>query len=277
MLRRPTSLSALGVACAAAVTGLWFFVNDVAAGRRLDAGAGDALHGLTSDSLDEILRGTASLADTLPFAVAAAGLLALAWLRGGPRLTLACALILLVGNAATQLAQPSLTAARQVDFSATRLSEIGSWPSGHATAAMFLALVAVLVAGPRLRRVTAIAGAGFALAVGGALVTLGGHVPGDVLAGYLVAGAFTALGAAALSAAERRHPRARRPARSPRLAPALGALAALAVFATAAGTALVTRRDDVANAVHDLPWLLAGTALVALAVALTAGWALVRR
>ncbi|MDQ3676682.1 MAG: phosphatase PAP2 family protein, partial [Actinomycetota bacterium] len=199
MLRRATSLLAIAIAYAAATTGPWHVANDVSWGRRLDARIGDAIHGLATESLDELLHGVTTLADTLPFAVAAVALVALAWLRGGPRLMAVAALILLIGNGATQLAQPTLTASRHVDFRGTELTEIGSWPSGHATAAMFLALVAILVAGPRLRPIAAVLGVGYALAVGGALVALGGHLPGDVLAGYLVAAAFTALGAAGLS------------------------------------------------------------------------------
>lgn len=268
---------ALAAAGAASTAGLWVLVNGVSAGRRLDAHAGDALRDLAPASLDEVLNGITSLADTLPYAVGAVALVALAWLRGGPRLSVVAGLILLIGNGVTQLAQPALTGARHIDFSDTDLTEVGSWPSGHATAAMFLALVAILVAGPRLRMVTAVAAIGYALCVGGALVALGGHVPGDVLAGYLVAATFTSLGAAAWALLDRRRPSPARRALPPSLAPALGTLAALAVFATALGKALVTRRDEVAHALNHIPLLLALAAAGVLAVAVTAGMALVRR
>jgi hypothetical protein len=62
-----------------------------------------------------------------------------------------------------------------------------AFPSGHATAAMSLALAAILVAPARLRPLVALVGAGFALAVGFAIVSLDYHFPSDVAGGYLVA------------------------------------------------------------------------------------------
>ena len=77
-------------------------------------------------------------------------------------------------------------------------SQIGaaSWPSGHSTAAMALALCAVLVARAALAAVAAALGGAYAVAVGFAVVLLGWHYPSDVLGGYLMAGTWTALGLA---------------------------------------------------------------------------------
>ena len=58
-----------------------------------------------------------------------------------------------------------------------------SWPSGHSTAAMTLALCAILVAPPVLRTAAAILGGAFAVGVGYALLVLGWHYPSDVLGG----------------------------------------------------------------------------------------------
>ena len=69
---------------------------------------------------------------------------------------------------------------------------------------MSLALCLVLVVGPRLRPLAALAGAGYAIAVGYSLVVLGYHLPSDVLGGFLMAATFTLLGAAALAALEAR-------------------------------------------------------------------------
>lgn len=86
--------------------------------------------------------------------------------RPGVLLALVSALVLLAASVVTQLAQPQLSGERRVDLAGTLVQGSGSWPSGHATAAMLLALGAILIAGPRLRAVTALAGLGFALAVG---------------------------------------------------------------------------------------------------------------
>jgi membrane-associated phospholipid phosphatase len=284
MLRRPGVLAALACGCALAAVALWFAANDLAAGRELDATLRDGIYGLFPNLSRELLRGARSLADTLPFAIGAAALVALAWLRGGRPFALCAALVLLAANVVTQLVQPALAGVRHVDLGAARLHFAGSWPSGHAVAAMLLALGAIVVASPRLRPVTALVGVAYALGVGGALVALGTHLPSDVLAGYLVAGAFTAAGAAAYAAlrhravpAPKRAPRSVGSARSPLVAPALGALAALAVLATGVGKALVTRRDEVAHAIDNVPLALGATAALAVVVALGAGAALALR
>jgi len=273
MIRRPVVLLVLAACCAIATVLTWLIAVETPTGRKADAAVADAVLHAGGERLLEPLKGATSLADTLPFAVGAVCLVALAWLRRGAPLAIVCALTLIAANAMTQLLQPALAGSRQVDLSGTELSEVGSWPSGHAAAAMLLALCAVLVAGPRLRLVTAIGGLGYALLVGGALVVLGGHLPSDIVAGYLLAGAFTALAAAAVARLPMHAPGERRPA----VAPALGALAAVAVFATAAGEVVVTRRDELSNAIANVPLLLAGAALAAAVVVLGAGVALVRR
>jgi membrane-associated phospholipid phosphatase len=281
MLRRPGVLLALAGGCAIATVALWFAANDVAAGRELDVTLADDLSGVFPRSSHELLQGASSLADLLPFAVAALALVALAWLRAGRPLALCTALVLLTANLVIQLLQPALSGARHVDPSA-QLSGAGSWPSGHGAAAMLLALGAILVAGPRLRAVTALAGLGYALGVGIALVALRGHLPSDVLAAYLVAAGFTAAGGAAYATLSRRAPAPERgpgprPARSPVVAPALGALAAVAVLGTGIGKALVTRRDEVASAIDKVPLALGATAALTVAVVLGAGTALALR
>jgi membrane-associated phospholipid phosphatase len=82
-----------------------------------------------------------------------------------------------------------------------------SWPSGHATAAMALALCAALVAPRRLRPLVGAVGAAFAAAVGCALLIRAWHMPSDVLGGYLLAGLWAAVAVTCLRAAERRWPR----------------------------------------------------------------------
>jgi membrane-associated phospholipid phosphatase len=283
MLRRPGVLAALACACAIATAALWIAVNDLAAGRALDAALRDGIDGLFPNLNPDLLRGVRSLADALPFAIGAAALVALAWLRRGRAVALGAAIVLLVANVATQLAQPALAGSRHVDPGAAQLHAAGSWPSGHAVAAMLLALGAIVVAGARLRPATALVGLGYALGVGAALVALGGHLPSDILAGYLVAAAFTAGGAAAYSRLHRRaapapaRAHAVGSARSPLVAPALGALAATAVLAMGVGKALVTRPDEVAHAIDNVPLAPAAAAALAVVVALGAGAALVLR
>jgi membrane-associated phospholipid phosphatase len=283
MPRRAGVLAALACGCAAAAVALWFAANDLAAGRELDAALRDDVYGLFPNLSRELLRGARSLADTLPFTIGASALVALGWLRGGRPLALCAALVLLVTNVVTQLAQPALAGSRHIDAGPATLHFAGSWPSGHAVAAMLLALGAIVVASPRLRRVTALVGLAYALGVGGALVALGSHLPSDVLAGYLVAAAFTAGGFGAYAwlhsgvAPAPERAASVGSARSPLVAPALGALAALAVLTAGVAKALVTRHDEVVHAIDSVPLAPGATAALAVVVALGAGAALVLR
>ena len=207
--------------------------------------------------------------------------LALIWalLRGRWLMALTVPLILVAANLTTQALKPALADPRIVDLHGVRTVYAGSWPSGHSTAAMSLALCLVLVAGPRLRPLAAAVGAAYAVAVGYALVVLGFHLPSDVLGGFLVAATFTLLGAAALAGLE-----ARWPARTPRatVAPALLAPQALATYAamlTAGATVavVVLAPDAPANVLEHPTALLAAIGIGALGLALTTGLARVLR
>jgi hypothetical protein len=158
----------------------------------------------------------------------------------------------------------------------------GSWPSGHATASMSLALCLVLVVGPRLRPLAALVGATYAIGVGYALVALGWHLPSDVLGGYLVAASFTLVGAAALAALETRRPlpAARRRAGPREAIPWAGAAAFAAVLAALAALALALARQYpqlVTATARHAETLLVASVIGALGLALTAGLAVALR
>jgi membrane-associated phospholipid phosphatase len=113
----------------------------------------------------------------------------------------------------------------------------GTWPSGHATASMALALCLVLAVAPRWRPWAALIGAGFTLAVSYSFLTLGWHYPSDAIGGFLVAATWTFLGVLVRSLLGRRAGSAGRvfafprPAIAHELAPiAGGAVAALALI-----------------------------------------------
>ena len=170
------------------------------------------------------IHGVALLADPLPFLLGAGALVVLALLRRRWLMALVVARDPAGANATTQWLKPALGDVRVVDLPGLPSAYIGSWPSGHSTAAMSLALCLVLVSGPRLRPLAALVGAGYAIAVGYALVVLGFHLPSDVLGGFLVAATFTLVGAAALAALEARDPaRAGRAATPPGAAVRAGA------------------------------------------------------
>jgi membrane-associated phospholipid phosphatase len=83
-------------------------------------------------------------------------------------------------------------------------------PSGHATAAMSLALAGVLAAPRKARFAAAVIGAVLALGVGASVIVIQWHFPSDVIAGYLLATGWALAILAALYEAEARYPAGQR-------------------------------------------------------------------
>ena len=176
------------------------------------------------------------LADPGPFFLFAAALVVVALLRRRPRTALAVALILGGANVSTQLLKPAL--ALPPEFPGM---ETATWPSGHATAAMSLVLCLLLVVPPRLRPAAGAAGGLAVLAIVSSILILGHHEPSDILGGFLMAGAWTGLGVAALRAAAPERDPALRTAAA--LLPAGLASAALAVAAAPSPSAIGRARS----------------------------------
>lgn len=155
----------------------------------------------------------ATLCNPRQYAVLFGVLLVAALAFRGPRHALACAAVVLLTNAVTQVLKPALAAPRlDALVQGREFVEQASWPSGHATAAMALALCAVLVAPVGVRRLAAVVGGLFAIAVSYSVVLLGWHLPSDALGGFAVAGTGAALALWALWSAEARWPSRARPA-----------------------------------------------------------------
>ena len=274
MSRRPEFLLGLAAASAAGALAVWLAAFAVPGGRALDGRALAAFTGAAGAAGAPSVHGIAELADPWPFAIAGAALIAIALARRRVLMAAAVPAILLAASLTTQVLKPALADERVVDLPGVAAVYPGSWPSGHATGAMSLALCLVLVAGPRMRPLAALLGAGYAIAVGYALVALRFHLASDVLGGYLVAAAFTLLGAAALSEFESRRPvaadRAQPPA--PLSAPVL-AMAAAGVVALAVA-ALVARDPGMPLELLEHPAaVLAGAGIATLGLALTSGLA----
>lgn len=159
--------------------------------------------------VDGVANFIADLCDPSPYIYFCAVPIVLALARRRLPVAVAIGAILLGANATTELLKPLLAHPRAASlFGGTSPVDPVSWPSGHATAAMSLALCMVLAVPARLRPLTATLGGAFAVAVSYAFLTLGWHYPSDVLGGYLVAGIWTLLGVAAVFAFEGRGQRA---------------------------------------------------------------------
>jgi undecaprenyl-diphosphatase len=132
------------------------------------------------------------------FVIWGLGLVLIAYSHGRSRVALVVALVLGLAPLSAELIKPlaAHTHAQVVPL----YIKSASWPSGHATAATILAWCAVLVAPASLRRVVALLGVVFVIAVGCALLILAWHMPSDVLGGYLLGTLWFALALAVVRA-----------------------------------------------------------------------------
>lgn len=197
---------------------------------------------------------------TLALAACAAVLVAL---RRRRRDLAAVAFATLAGaNLTTYLLKPMLGRADPFGGEGSRYIS-SAFPSGHATAAMSLALVAVIVAPRRWRPWVAVAAAGYAATVGVGLVVGVSHYPSDVVGGFLVAGAWA--GGTAAAALALRHDRDRPAALPPLLRPRRSlTIAAVATAGAALVVALLLRQP----AAHLHRGLFAAAALTIASLAL---------
>jgi membrane-associated phospholipid phosphatase len=205
--RRPGAGSALGVAvaCALALAGVWLVAELVPGAQLRDAVALRDFTLLSHPHVDLVANFLLDLLEPPLFVIWGSAMVAVALYRGRPRTALAVALVMALAPFTAETLKP-LLAHPHAHFGAVHIAP-ASWPSGHSTAALTVALCAVLVAPARLRPLVATVGAGYALAVGCALLILAWHMPSDVLGGYLVATLWMALAVASLRFAERRWPR----------------------------------------------------------------------
>jgi membrane-associated phospholipid phosphatase len=169
------------------------------------------LHGFTvlggHSRISALADTVAHSVDPPPYLVIAVALAGIAFLRGRPRVALAVPLTMVAASATTELLKAVVSRPRHSEWLSGG-GDIGaaSWPSGHATAAMMVALCAVLVAPRLLRPLVALLGTGLAVGVSYSILVLGWHFPSDVLGGFLVAGGWVSLALAALWSADARWP-----------------------------------------------------------------------
>jgi membrane-associated phospholipid phosphatase len=227
----------------------------VPAGHERDAAMLHGFMGLDRPGVHFEIKVVAHLGDTLPYACAGLLCIALALARGRGWRALATIFLLVVTGATTQALKHLLSEPRLEHWLSEQIA-ITSWPSGHSTAAMTLALCAVLVAPPVLRPAAGMLGGAFAVAVGYAVLVLGWHFPSDVLGGFLVAGLWTSLAVAVLHRVEAPEP-ARRPAWEPLAALGAGAATVVAVV-------LGARADTVALYTLERPTFVVGAVAIAL-------------
>lgn len=200
-LFRRDSAPLLGLAaCAAGFALVALIAYGVPRVEQADAAALAGLFRLESTRLDYLALLFARSADLLPWLAALTALAwcGLRWGRGRPALAAGGAALFAVALSQVLkvlLAHPRAQAVVQGDVLGPE-----ALPSGHTTAAMSVAVMAVLCTPPDLRRWAVGLGAVYAWGVGVCLVILAWHLPSDVAAAMLLA---TGCGFASLPVAAR--------------------------------------------------------------------------
>jgi membrane-associated phospholipid phosphatase len=202
-LPRRARIGLIGAAVGVVLLALtWYLSHYVGFIRRADVNILLGFAQLNRPRLDRLTTFIATLCSPQEYVFLALIPLGLAVARRRFGVAVMIAVVLLCANETTQLLKPLLAAPRDPVWWAP----IGtvSWPSGHATASMTLALCTVIAAPPRRRPAVAAAMVAFALAVCYSFLELGWHYPSDVFGGFLVAATWTLLGIAGLSLYEAR-------------------------------------------------------------------------
>jgi membrane-associated phospholipid phosphatase len=255
------------VACALGLVAVAILALDSAAGHARDVAILHGFSALEQTRFYDALNAVAQLPNPLPYAFAGLACIGVALWRRRPHRAVAVGILLVGTGLTTQALKHLLAQPRFADWLGGPEGQIEnvSWPSGHSTAAMTLALCAVLVAPPALRAITALVGGAFAIAVGYATLALVWHYPSDVVAGYLVAGLWVSVAVAVLQRVEPAHAE---PAEAPRWEP----LAILGGVGAVVAAALVgSEADAITSYAQERTTVVAGAfAIAALALVIVA-------
>lgn len=212
------------------------------------------------------------LCDPATYALIGAALVAVALARRRWRVAGTFAIVLVAAPLTTELLKPLLATPRGEEWWGAANISAGSWPSGHSTAAMTLALGLVLVSPNRLRPLAAAVAALWSAAIAFGILVLAWHFPSDVLGGFLVAGLWTALAAGVLLRGQEPHPLAVADLRAQwRSAAAL--VVGVGLVAALAAALAVGPRAVGSFAHHHTTAVAGGAVIAALGMALAAGLA----
>jgi membrane-associated phospholipid phosphatase len=198
----------------------------------LDANALTGFVALATPHRLDVAEFCAHLADPDALLLMLAALAAVGVALGRRREVVLAAASVAAANVTTQTLKLLLAHPRIQPVGGPDLGPV-AFPSGHATAAMSIAVAAALVAPQRARPFVGAAGVAFTLGVSLAILTLGWHFPSDVLGGMLIATGAGFVALAGLSGWERWRPAADRAPAAPLRRPD----ARLALEAVGAGVA----------------------------------------
>jgi membrane-associated phospholipid phosphatase len=242
----------VGVVYVLAVRSTW--------GQHLDRTAVAGRHVLTPENI----RAAGALhrsIDVASLALLGGGIALIALLRGRRRLAFGAGIVIAGSLSTTEILKRVLDRPNLGVTDALRHAQ--SYPSGHTTIAMALAIGAIFVSPRRWRATVAVLGAGFASLVGCSVVATASHRPSDAIGAALVATAWAAAVAAALLRSDEDRPR---PATTRlRLAPwmALGGIVLLgAAFVATSMTVVAIHYGRVGTIEFGRAFVAAGSAIV---------------
>ncbi|MFN8160966.1 MAG: phosphatase PAP2 family protein [Solirubrobacterales bacterium] len=207
-LKEPLWALAGSAAVFAAVMLLAYLVGPAG---RIDATALNGLMALDGRVTGSAASLAANSANPLPLLAMLAGVVALGLYWRRPRQTAAAVAVVAGANVTAQVLKVLLAHPRYQPVLGTDQLGPVAFPSGHATAAMSIAVAFAIVAPREVRPLAALLGAGYSLAVGISVTVLGWHYPSDVVGGMLVATGFGFAALAGLSLTERHRPSPPRP------------------------------------------------------------------
>jgi membrane-associated phospholipid phosphatase len=189
-------------ACAVGLAVVGWLALDVPAAQDRDVAILHGFTGLDRPRVSGGLEVVGRIVDPLPYALGGLACIAVAIARRRPWHALAAGTVLVATGLSAQALKHLFAEQRFVPWLGRGQIDPASWPSGHATAAMTLALCAVMVAPPAWRGPVALLGGACAIGVAYATLALAWHYPSDVLAGFLLAGLWVSLAVGVLQRVE---------------------------------------------------------------------------
>jgi membrane-associated phospholipid phosphatase len=181
---RAVRLACFAAVCALLLVALYVVAVRTHWGQTVDDAA---LDGRTTRA--NVLAATDRVLNTISIASLALGSVAImlvAFARRRPHLAIAAATVILGANVTTQVMKKVLLDRPDLVGRPDPLGLLNSFPSGHSTVAMALAVGLVVVVPAAARPWAAFGGLVYATLVGAGTVTAGWHRPSDVAAAYLV-------------------------------------------------------------------------------------------
>jgi hypothetical protein len=174
----------LALACVAALVITWVIAIRTEAGQRADQKAIESRAVVDEETLD-VARDVLDTISVAELAVAGGVLVFVGLFRRRLLLALSVGTVILGANVTTEVLKKVVI--ERPDLLDNFESFGNTFPSGHATVAMSLAVAAVLVVPRRFRGTAALAGVAYASAVSTAVLVTGWHRPSDALGAAFVA------------------------------------------------------------------------------------------